>query len=169
MFDFKDYVIGLLGVLTAIPAAYISAKKRVQDELHKRLAKISGGQISTIEDLVASALAGKRLREETKVNVYGSESLWADLRKGRFYGAQPVSADPQDSQPPSDAQVAVVDPDRIPEELIANLSQRYVLIYKEGPRYQGKLPPGAEITFANSSITLDARLMEALRHMEARR
>lgn len=163
MFDFTDAVVALIGVLAAVPTAYFSAKKRVEEELKKRLDKISGGQISTIEDLVGVALTDKRLRHETPIAVYGREKVWADLRKGGFAGAI------DHSRLNGKAKVAVVDVDHVEEGVVPKLTEPYVLIYKEGPQYSGPFPPGAMRTFANSSITLDGRLMEALRHMEARR
>lgn len=163
MFDFTDYVVALMGVLAAIPAAYFSAKKRVQTELHKRLEQISGGQLSTIEDLVELALTEKRLRQQTPIAVYGPEKLWGELRKGGFAGSL------DQSRLSGEAKVAVVDVEGVEEDLVPKLTEPYVLIYKEGPPYRGPLPPGALVTYANSSITLDARLMEALRHMDARR
>ena len=44
------------------------------------------------------------------------------------------------------------------------VEEPYVLIYSEGP-YRGPKPPGAFLAYANSQLTLHARIMEALRHM----
>lgn len=173
MFDFTDYVVALIGVLVAVPAAYISAKKRVEAELEKRLKrveadleerlkKISGNRISTIEDLVAEALTDKRLREDTPIAVYGSVTLWKELRNGGFASSF------EHDKLTGEAKVAVVNVERVEENVIRKLTERYVLLYKEGPQYQGPKPPGSLVTYANSSITLDGRLMEALRHMDAR-
>lgn len=167
MEEIRDVLVLLAAVAVALPGVYVAVKKRLVAELQKRLDKISGGKVSTLEDLVDVALQEKRLREETPVAVHGTESLWAELRRGGFAGASVVS--PEERDPPERPfQIAVVDAAKIPKERIATLQERYVLIYKEGKPYDGALPPGAEVTYANSHITLDARLMEALRFMKAR-
>lgn len=165
MTDLNDLVTALAAVLLALPAAYFTAKKRVETELHKRLDKISGGRVATLEDLVAEATSEKRLRRETPIAVYGGERLWADLRRGGFASANQAGAQPG----AQGCEVAVIDTREVPEDRIAKLQEPYLLIYTEDGRYEGGSPPGALVTYANSSITLDARLMEALRHREARR
>lgn len=163
MNDIQDLVVLLLGVLVAFPGAYFALRDRLINEIQGRLDKISGGKISTIEGLVAETLKERRLREETPIRVYGPEDLWRMVREGQFAAATLVETDEEDEAPA--AKVAVVDGATVPKETIASLTERYVLIYKEGEPYRGEKPPGAFVTFANSSITLDARLMEALRHM----
>ena len=166
-FDLRDLVITLLSVLIALPAAYFSVKKRIVDEFTERLRKISGGQLSTIEDLVAVALTEKRLREDTPIDVYGREQLWRELRHGRFLASRLVE-DSSSREPPAKVAVVEVRDGETDEPTVRSRSEPYVLIYKEGRPYRGEWPAGAKVTFANSPITLDARLMEALRHMEAR-
>lgn len=162
MGDTTQLLVTLVAVAVALPAAYYAVKKRLIEELEKRLDQISGGRLTTVEDLVGAALEEQRLREETVIHVYGPESLWTELRRGRFTGAIRASSE----GPP--APVAVVDAESVPEEAIRTLQEPYVLLYKEGPPYRGDLPAGAQVTFANSGITLDARLLEALRHRHTR-
>lgn len=161
MFDFQDFVVAAIGVLAALPTAYFSAKKQVVKELAEQLRKVSGGAVASVEDLVAETLRERRLREGTPITVYGDEDLWRDVRKGNFLGASLSDRVTELNK------IAVVDPSHLEGDL-STLHEPYLLIYKEGQPYRGSLPPGAQITFANSSITLDARLMEALRHMHAR-
>ena len=167
MEELRDLVVLLVAVLLLLPGLYFSLKNRLLVFLEDRLDKISGGKVSTLEDLVGVALQEKRLREETPIAVHGPESLWAELRKGKFAGAALVPSQGEPT-PERQADVAVVDAATIPEERIARLGERYVLIYKKDKLYDGERPPGSEVTFANSPITLDARLMETLRFMKVR-
>lgn len=164
MENLGDVVTSLVTVAVALPAVYVAVKKRLLAELHRRLDKISGGRVGTLEALVTVALSENRLRCETPIAVYGGEWLWLELRRGDFKAAVPAATQGEGSG----AQVAVVDAQTVPEDKIGTLQEPYLLIYKEGKLYGGPRPPGADVTYANSSITLDARLMEALRHRQAR-
>lgn len=170
-FGIQEVALALMGVLVALPAAYLASKKRVEAEFTKRLDKISGGRVSTLEDLVAVALTERRLRQETIVSVFGRSEIWSELRRGRFDQAMLVDDAVPGCPGIQGAKVAVVEvrDDAAAEAIIATRAEPYLLIYKEGPPYRGALPPGAMVTYANSPITLDARLLEAIRHMEARR
>lgn len=164
MFEFNEVLTAIVSAILAIPTAYVTARRHTRKVLTERLDKISGGRVSSLERLVAVALTEHRLRTETPIAVYGRESRWADLREGGFASAHWVGSDVP--TPPCD--VAVVEADTVPGDQIATLGETYVLLYKEDAPYKGPKPPGAQVTFANSSITLDARLMEALRHRDAR-
>jgi hypothetical protein len=166
--ELRNLVVLVAAVLVLLPGLYFRLKNRLLAFLETRLDKISGGQISTLEDLVEVALVEKRSRVDTPIAVYGPESLWAELRKGGFAGATVVPSEGA-PRPERRADVAVVDAATLPEERISRLGEHYVLIYKDDKqRYKGALPPGAEVTYANSHITLDGPLMETLRFMNAR-
>jgi hypothetical protein len=155
----KNLAAAFLGVLAAIPSAYLTAKAHVVKALTSRLEKLSDGRLSSLEDLVAAATREQRLRSDTPIRVLG-EDLWTEVRRCGFRGA---------TQQVVDAKIAVVDTHSVSEEEIGRLEQPYALIFYPDPgRYQGKLPPGADCTYANSLPTLDARLMELLRFSEAR-
>jgi len=156
-------------VVTAIAAIIVSVH-RYASYIDKKLHAISGGKVSTIEDLVATVTKEQRLREKTTIAVYGDEELWSELRRGRFFGSLIADhAEPGKPGAPG-AQVAVVQiiDDQEAERIIAGRTEPYILLYKQGPPYKGRRPPRAYITFANSEVTLEARLLELLRFMDVR-
>lgn len=179
MLEIQDLVLAAVAILAAIPVAYFTATRKIASALTDRLAKVSGGRVKSIEDLVAHAIVEENLRRKTDIKVYGDPRVWADLRRAGFKGARMANGDP------TLATVAVVDvasvsieaigddPKNAPTGAVAEgleaalIQEPYVLIFKEGAPYRGPLPPGAFITYANTPLTVDARLMEALRHHHA--
>lgn len=148
------------GTLAAIPAAYMAASQRVGKAIQARLEKISGGQVASLEELVAAAMRENRTKQ-VPISVYGQgEELWNLARRAGYensnLGAHPAG------------KIAVIHADSVPEEVIKNLHEPFALIYKEG-RYEGPMPPRGPrtTTFANNHITAVARLNELAAFVEA--
>ena len=76
MIDWATLIGAAATVLLTAPAGYMAIKKKVEQSLFRRLEDISGGQVATLEDLVADALQQKRLKNSDIV-VYGPSNLWA--------------------------------------------------------------------------------------------
>jgi|GEM_PF-4868548 len=165
MFELSDFLTGLVSFVATITTVILTAGKRTQMVIHERLDKITGGKIASLEDLVERATREERLRRDTPITVHGDESLWRELRKGGFAGALLADRAEKASTEPD---VVVIDTALIGKDEISKIPARYALLYIEKGHYDGPTPPGAQVTYANSSITLDARLMEALRHLDAR-
>lgn len=179
--DLTDLILATVATLAAVPAAYFTARRTVLAGLTSRLNAISGGRVASLEALVAAATAEARLREQP-IAVYGQakttsaiyERTWADLRKS-FPGAL-LSYDPTAGHvalPGADVVVIAIEETgpEVPAEVaavIASRPERVVLIYKQGAPYRGTMPPGIA-TFANSPLTLEARLMEALRYLSVKK
>ena len=161
MFEASEVVSALVALLAAVPATYATVRKRLSAMLSARLEAISGGQVQTLEDLVAAALEQRRIRE-TPITVYGDPKLWQELRKGRFSGAVMCGS------ASGRGDVAIVDVESMTESEIALLHERWILIYKEKVPYRGSLPEGAYVTYANTLISLDARTVELLNHRARR-
>ncbi|MEM7048922.1 MAG: hypothetical protein AAF604_04645 [Acidobacteriota bacterium] len=152
-------IVAFVQSLRARSAAAKAAARNVQAEIENRLHAISGGRIASLEHLVVEAGRESRLLTSPVAVVSERDEIWRELRASGFRGAQPASAD-------GEATIAVVDGE-LDEEAIGAVRSPYVLLYKTGAPYRGKMPP-AQVTFANSLVTLDARLRELLRYAEGR-
>ncbi|HRC88080.1 MAG TPA: hypothetical protein PK413_21040 [Thermoanaerobaculia bacterium] len=154
--DLTQLLPTLAGLAGGAIAGWLAARKYV-------LALLTRTHAGRLEGLLEEARSEERLREKSEVRVLG-EGLWSQLRRQSFRAAREV-AEAELSRLPGDG-VLVVDGVAHPD--LSRCTAGWLLVFCPG-RFAGVLPPGAEVTYANSQgITLDARLMELLRARDAR-
>jgi hypothetical protein len=120
----------------------------------KLLTKTYAGRL---EEMLEQNRSEAKLRETTVVHVVG-EGLLPKLKQQGFRASR--VAEPNELPRLGGEAVVVVDGD-VHHDL-SRCSASWLLVFCRG-RFEGQLPPGIEVIYANSLITLDARLMELLR------
>lgn len=149
--------------------SYFGLLRRAQKMVDKKLASIIKSRPSALVELIDERDADQRLRRETSVRVVAAAlTTEAVLRQTGFLDVTTMPPDSEEARKIPHDVLVIFDLDHGCSEetasaLIKRNSLESVLVYTAG---RSELR-GAQVTFANSPVTLFSRLMELIRFRKA--